>query len=248
MFSAITAEAVAGRVSDGDMRRHRDRRMAPERMIGRQRLDPEHVERGVRRSWPASSAASSAASSISVPRPGLTITRARRQQRQPRGVHQVLGRRRRRQQQHQDLGLRQHLVQPGRRRTGSRRPSIAFGRRLQPSTRKPQRRQRPGAGRRPARPAPAPPRCGRGPAAAPGAQPCAAVVDDVRDRCPRWWRSTWPSTYSHHALFQPGIDHPGQRLGQRRVADDLLDPGPEAQHRLRPREGARNRSPARSAR
>ena len=32
----------------------------------------------------------------------------------------------------------------------------------------------------------------------------------------------------HHAFGQTCIDHPAQRLGQRRIADNLLDPRPKA--------------------
>ena len=41
----------------------------------------------------------------------------------------------------------------------------------------------------------------------------------------------------HHALRQPRIDHPAQRLGQRRVRSDAFDPGPQALHEAGAREG-----------
>jgi hypothetical protein len=47
-----------------------------------------------------------------------------------------------------------------------------------------------------------------------------------------------------HALGQALVDHPGQRHLQRRVACHVLDPGPEVQDRLEPREGREIRQAA----
>jgi hypothetical protein len=51
--------------------------VVPESVLGRQGFHPEHVQRGVADTWPASSAARRASSSISGPRPGFITTAPR---------------------------------------------------------------------------------------------------------------------------------------------------------------------------
>ena len=212
------------------MGRDGDAGMGPERVILRQRLDPEHVQCGMADLTRGEGGQKGVVVDQGTPA-GVQDDGAARQEAKGFGVQDVLGLGCLGQQGHRDLRAGQGGAQVG----GCLDAGHVLGRPAPPGDREIQRAKRPRAGgsQRPHpqhrhRPFPGQRRTGR--------LPHMRGVHDVTVH-PQMMAQRVAHDPFHHALGQPGIDHPAQGLGQGGIADDALDPGPQAQHGLAAGEG-----------
>ena len=198
--------------------------MGPERVRGRQRLGPEHVQH--RMTQPARiQRRQQVVLDHQRPAAGVDQHRPARQQRQRARVQQPARPGRVGQQRDQDLGPPQRRVQPVARQHRDPLDRRTRGRPARhPET---QPGQCAGDGRAELSGPQHHDRAFRGQwrhdLVPPHPVLRIAVHSQMRPQRPA-------GAVFHHTLRQPRIDHPAQRLGQRGVADDPLDPCPQALH------------------